>query len=47
MASALKYLSQKYLSQEYLDRVTEEFFVWQMRRAAVRINARQHFFPHH
>jgi hypothetical protein len=29
----------------YLSRVTEEFFVWQMRRAAIRINARQQFFP--
>ena len=52
MASALKYLSrqyliQKYWSEEYLDRVTGEFFVWQMRRAAIRINARQQFFPHH
>ncbi len=29
----------------YLGLVTDEFFEWQMRRAAVRISARQHIFP--
>jgi hypothetical protein len=36
MTSALKYLSQ----------ITNDIFERQMRRAALRINANQHFFPH-
>lgn len=31
---------------KYLGVVTDEFFERQMRRAAVRISARQHIFPH-
>ncbi len=32
---------------KYLGLVTEQVFEWQMRRAAIRISARQHLFPHH
>jgi hypothetical protein len=37
MTTALKFLSQ----------ITNDFFDRQMSRAANRISARQHFFPHH
>jgi len=31
---------------EYLGRITDKFFEAQMKRAAVRISARSHYFPH-
>jgi hypothetical protein len=31
---------------KYLGLVTDQFFEWQMRRAAIRISVRQHLFPH-
>jgi hypothetical protein len=37
MTAALKYISQ----------MTQKAFELRMRRAALRITARQHFFPHH
>jgi hypothetical protein len=35
------------IALKYLGLVTEQVFEWQMRRAAIRIGARQHLFPHH
>jgi hypothetical protein len=32
---------------KYLTQVTDQFFEWQMRRAALKISARQQLFPHH
>jgi len=52
MIVALKYLSQLllnplFLSHVFLGQATDDVFHRQMRRAAVRISARQHLFPHH
>jgi hypothetical protein len=32
---------------KFLSRVTDQFFERQMRRAALKISARQRLFPHH
>ncbi len=34
------------IAVKYLGLVTEQLFEWQMRRAAIRITARQHLFRH-